>query len=188
MPLYLVNSVKNIENKKYLELGIHVGHHINGCAAKNKIGVDIAFNPTFKMTTDQFFANIATPQQLKFDIVYIDADHNWKSARKDFNNCIQHLNYPSIIFMHDMYPEKEEDIGPIRCGSAYILLDAMLSMNYPNLYVQNFDCGVTMILNPRILVTEESCNPFLTYKEFRRVTKNLKLYTVPEMLNLLPQD
>jgi len=185
MPLYLINSISNIENKKYLELGIHAGVGFDNCAAKNKIGVDIGWNPTYKMTTDQFFATVAKEKQLKFDIAFIDADHTWQSVLKDFNNCIKHMTSNSVIFMHDMYPAIELHILPSFCGTAYIILDAMLKMNYPDLFVQDFDCGVAMIFNPKIPISQELCDPNLSYQEFKTHTNNLKLHTVPEMVTLL---
>ena len=56
---WLVNEIRNIADKKYLELGIYDATNFNLVNAKVKHGVDISSvgNPTFNMSTDEFFGS-----------------------------------------------------------------------------------------------------------------------------------
>ena len=79
--------VKNTSCNNYLELGIYDGLNISEIApyVKKAVGVDFSdkrkyFNYEFiESTTDNFFINNTE----NFDIIFIDADHNYESVKKD---------------------------------------------------------------------------------------------------------
>lgn len=49
-------------------------------------------------TTDTFF----TITQGRFDVIFIDADHSYEGARKDYDNSLKHINKGGIIIFHDI--------------------------------------------------------------------------------------
>ena len=77
----------------YLELGVYTGTTFNKIAAhmKRAIGVDIADRRTvqrgefYEESTDEFFEHFKDP----VDVAFIDADHTFESAKKDFLNVLK---------------------------------------------------------------------------------------------------
>lgn len=66
----------------------------------------------FKGTTDEFFEkNTST-----FDVIFIDACHDYEFVKRDFYNSIKILNEEGIIFIHDTDPNKEYLLDPAWCG------------------------------------------------------------------------
>ncbi len=118
----------------YVELGLYQGEtlvkvipHVNKC-----FGVDMKPNQYLqnleniyqnKLTmnyckTDDFFLNF----NQKIDMAFIDADHCFDSALKDFENVLLLLNDNGIIFMHDTDPINNDYINPGFCGDSYKLV------------------------------------------------------------------
>ena len=118
----------------YVELGLYEGEtiskvlpHVNKC-----FGIDMKTNTTLqnlenchknKLTinyckTDDFFLNF----NQKIDMAFIDADHCFESAIKDFENVLKLLNDNGIIFMHDTDPINNNYIDPGFCGDSYKLV------------------------------------------------------------------
>ena len=193
MPNYLINKITGLDKLSYLELGTYDCHHFNSILAKDKVGVDIAFNPTYKMTTDEFFRQINSYRQKDswmWDVVFIDADHTATSVLRDFNNCVEHLKTPGVIFLHDLYPKDRRLTAPHFCGDAYKFLDALHSMNYPDVYVQTppTDYGLTMILNPRLKVPAEQLKASLTYEQFVSNVRDVTVYTPDEQEEILHKN
>ena len=123
--------------QNFLELGIYKGDIIRNASTfvKNCVGVDIVDNigesknfTFFKSTTDDFFKT----NNLKFDIIFIDADHKYSSCIKDFENSLKILNYNGIIFIHDTDPIsiKYTDFG--YCGDSY-KMNKYIYDNHPEL-------------------------------------------------------
>jgi len=137
--------------KKYLELGIWDGFNISKIKSFSEycVGVDIEdrrkyHNFVFEhMNTDDFFSeNVDT-----FDIIFIDADHNFESVKKDFINSLNILNKHGIIFLHDTDPISGKYIEPRFCGDSYKMID-WLNDNYPELNVLTIpvtEAGLTII-------------------------------------------
>ena len=113
------------EPHTYLELGLYEGETFNIVRpfCHRAIGVDI--NPVslngeiHKKTTDEFFETFND----KIDMAFIDADHKYESAKKDFENCLSRLNYGGIILMHDVDPIRDELFDFGYCGDSYRLVD-----------------------------------------------------------------
>lgn len=55
----------------------------------------------------------------KADMIFIDADHSYESAKKDFLNSISILSESGIIIMHDTDPENNSLFSPGYCGDSY---------------------------------------------------------------------
>ena len=109
----------------YLELGLYHGEtfRIVRPFCKRAIGVDV--NPIsldgeiHTKTTDAFFEIFND----KIDMAFIDADHKYESAKKDFENCLSRLNPGGIILMHDVDPIRDELFDFGYCGDSYRLID-----------------------------------------------------------------
>lgn len=97
--------------ESYSELGVFIGYTLDGCVAKNKIGVDPqcghykGSNNIFCGTSDEFFAKL--PEDKKFQIFFIDGLHESSQVDKDIQNSLKHLNPGGIIVLHDMNPPTE---------------------------------------------------------------------------------
>ena len=99
-----------ISAKKYLEIGVrNHSENFDKINIEYKVGVDPcleAFDrePTFKLTSDDFFAkNTET-----FDIIFIDGLHEAKQVELDILNSLQILSEGGFIVCHDMNPTTYE--------------------------------------------------------------------------------
>lgn len=92
----------------YLEIGLQDGNCRDKINLPNskKITVDPSThsnNPTYLMTSDQFF----DLNKEKFDIIFIDGLHEAAQVYKDITNSLKILNTNGTIVCHDMIPENE---------------------------------------------------------------------------------
>lgn len=116
----LINYI--IDKKKYtsyLELGLGERREtFDNIKCDYKIGVDNNPNthPTHLLTTDEFFNTISTT----YDVIYIDAYHEYKQVEKDFNHSIMRVPYSGCIFMHDIGPAQEKATVQTASGTAYM--------------------------------------------------------------------
>jgi hypothetical protein len=104
--------IKDVGYFSYLELGVSSGD----CCwklveSKNKTGVDS--NPNLNIpgvicsTTDDFFKTLN--EDVKFDLIFIDAYHEKNQVFRDFSNSIKHLTENGIVILHDIYPLSESN-------------------------------------------------------------------------------
>jgi hypothetical protein len=118
---FINKLIKNLELKSYLELGISVGECWKEIEFENKIGIDnwvqIEDNRIIQSTTDDYFNSLQDSD--RFDLVFIDADHEKNQVFKDFCNSYNHLSDNGIILLHDINPIDESNIDPTRLGNAY---------------------------------------------------------------------
>jgi hypothetical protein len=72
----------------------------------------------FAGPSDVFFRDVKfTPLALAF----IDGDHNYEQAKKDFENFAKLIVDHGYIVLHDTYPPTEEYVDENRCGTVYKL-------------------------------------------------------------------
>jgi len=155
--------------KSYLELG--VGHRIETISqinCKEIISVDIEKIteniPSFVGTTDDFFKST----EQKFDIIYIDADHHFKSVDKDFKNSIEHLTRDGIICMHDIGPVSEHDTRPRASGTAFMSFMHIRENPEFDAFSYEFENGdilglVKLSTNTEVWISPEPRGSFATY-------------------------
>lgn len=145
---YIV-SLTNCQS--YLELGVEYGLNIQEIKkiVKTCVGVDITKNTKvegfefFQMTTDDFF----NENQRMFDIIFIDANHNFEQVKKDFNNSLNILNKYGIIVIHDTDPIIEELITPYHCDDSYKIIDYISSNNDLNIITLPIqETGMTFVM------------------------------------------
>lgn len=117
----------SIGASSYLELGLYTGDTFLAMESivNRAVGVDKSkmFSPlrgeVLTCTTDEYFLNNSE----MFDMVFIDADHCFDSARRDLINSLERLNKYGVIVMHDTDPSKEELLDNRYCGDSYRVVD-----------------------------------------------------------------
>ena len=103
--------IKKYKFTKYLEIGLDNGQTFNTVSCNEKTSVDPALgqyshaNPTFKMTSDDFFKSIDGSRT--WDIIFIDGLHHADQVYRDINNSLRHLSDNGVIICHDMNPVDE---------------------------------------------------------------------------------
>ena len=143
--------VKLTNCQKYLELGVEYSLTIQEIKneVKKCVGVDInnisnKENIDFcKMTTDDFF-NI---NKDTFDIIFIDANHEYEQVKKDFDNSVKVLNKFGIIVLHDTDPIVPQLLAPYHCHDSYKIIDHISSNNELNIITFPIqETGMTFVM------------------------------------------
>lgn len=109
---------EKVNAQKYLEIGIgNPENNFNLINITDKYAVDpgVEFEinlADFKMTSDEFFLQLkenklAIPNDIKFDIIFIDGLHLAYQVERDINNSFQFLSDKGFIVMHDCNPPTE---------------------------------------------------------------------------------
>lgn len=140
--------------KSYLEIGSLNGENISKieCESKQSIDPQLSWfghvprhNPTYKMTSDQFFED-ENYKDLKWDIIFIDGDHEREQVKRDIANSLERLNDGGTIVCHDMCPEREEQLQPRYCNNSWEAFAFFRSKNENlEMYVVETDCGCGII-------------------------------------------
>lgn len=104
----VINSVaKEIDAKKYLEIGIGSGESIGQVEVPVKVGIDPnalsvgGLSVLFRMTSDQFFEE----NRGIFDITFVDGLHHADQAYRDIENACK---ISRVVVVHDANPSTEE--------------------------------------------------------------------------------
>ena len=177
----IVNSLSDIENLSFLELGTDQGVNFKNILCIDKESVDINGKATHNMTTEKFFKT----NNRRFDIIFIDADHKSTSVVDDFNSSIEICN--KYIFMHDMYPPCEEHTAPQCCNDSYKVLHHMVNVFGITVHTLNTDSGLSFVKIPCNKIGNLDIYPS-NYGEFLNVMRDFRRYTVEEMKDLFKGD
>jgi hypothetical protein len=115
--------------KRYLELGIRKGFCFNAIAplSSEAYAVDTGnYYKYVKQNKNLVWNNVRTDNFLKnhdpnrkFDLVFIDANHNHKDSLNDFKLVLPLVNNNGIILLHDTYPPSKAFIDPGYCADSY---------------------------------------------------------------------
>jgi len=116
---YLINT---FNYTTYLELGCRMAENnilsINYIKCQHKDSVDINKNGNnYVMSTDEFFKGPGISK--KYDIIFVDADHDKESVRKDILNSLDHLNDNGCVVCHDISPPTEAYLAQRYCNNAW---------------------------------------------------------------------
>jgi len=111
--------IKRYNYKSYLELGLLSGHTYNQikCNSKESVDNNAKINVTYKTTTDDFFDNLADDK--KWDVIFIDANHDKEYVLRDIYASLKHLTDGGIIFTHDVNPFLELQLKSRYCYNAW---------------------------------------------------------------------
>lgn len=104
--IFIIQSlIDKIGAKKYLEVGVQLGHCFNTVKCDYKIGVDPdpGSAATHIMTSDDFFAQNTE----KFSVMFSDGLHHADQSERDLNNMLNCLEERGFIIAHDMLPNSK---------------------------------------------------------------------------------
>lgn len=182
MSSIIINNLKNIEKYSYLELGVGNNNNFLSIQCKNKFSVDITPGVAlYTGTTDSYFDQLS--DHYRYDIIFIDANHDYDYVCRDFNNSIKRTNH--WVLLHDMIPQTELDATKPYCSDGYKVLYHMLKYENFEIYPMNCNHGFTLVKMPakKIILNDETKN--LSYHDFKNFLISVKLYNDLEIINLL---
>lgn len=79
-------------------------------------------NSSFFMgESDNLFNELRKKNESAFALTFIDGDHVYEQAKKDFYNAAEMTVDNGYIFLHDTYPIDEFHLQEARCGGVYRL-------------------------------------------------------------------
>lgn len=116
----LINRlIKKYGYKSYLEIGVNTpaqpGYSHDSIKVETKHGVDPNVDTTFRMTSDEFFAQ----NKNTYDIIFIDGDHIYEQAYRDIRNALDCLNPGGTVVVHDCNPQLEITQRRVRASDAW---------------------------------------------------------------------
>jgi hypothetical protein len=177
----IINNLKNIQECSYLELGVRDNINFDKINARTKMSVDINGDAMFNGTTDEYFASL-TPDT-KFNIVFIDACHDYEYVLRDFNNSVDHAT--DWILLHDMIPPSLKYTASKFCSDSYKILYYMLKEQQFEIYPMNNNFGFTLIRMPASKIYPAESYATTLYAEFAEYIETVKLYSDKEIIKLL---
>jgi hypothetical protein len=177
----IINHLKNIQECSYLELGVRDNINFDKINAQTKVSVDINGDAMFNGTTDEYFASL-TPDT-KFNIVFIDACHDYEYVLRDFNNSVDHAI--DWILLHDMIPPSLKYTASKFCSDSYKILYYLLKEQQFEIYPMNNNFGFTLIRMPASKIYPAESYANTSYAEFAEYIETVKLYSDEEIIRLL---
>jgi predicted O-methyltransferase YrrM len=104
----------------------------------------------FKMNTNEF-DKILQERNPVIDMAFIDADHKWISAFRDFEALWPYIRNNGIIFLHDTYPMNEFFLQPNKCNDCFKTPEKVWE-KYHN------ECEMlTLPINPGLTMVRKKC-------------------------------
>jgi hypothetical protein len=171
----------------YLELGVDKGENFADIKLTDKVGVDIRRPATFMMSTDEYFRTC----DRKFDLIFIDADHEAEQAYRDFENSLQHLNDNGCIVFHDCLPQ--EEIHQLRrrqsnqwTGNVWKAFIRVRQRADVNAFVLNADWGLGIVFKQPNTDQLPRIRPLDWATFVNRGKELLRIVRPEQLLNVLP--
>lgn len=181
MSCQIINSISDIEKYSYLELGVGDLRNFNSIRAGRKFSVDINGAANFIGTTDQYFETL--DKNTKFDIIFIDANHDFDYVLRDFNNAIKHAT--KWVILHDMIPPSEGYTSSGLCSDSYKILYHILKFTDFTTFSMDSNFGLTFVQMPATTINPSSEIKDLTYNNFMEYISLYKLFNDDEMTKIL---
>lgn len=142
------------EDCTYIEIGVQTGNCIQEvaprCAEVHGVDIhdcsDVTPGRFWHMTSDEFFDQYdGSPP----DLVFIDGEHTYEQAWRDFDNASAILAEGGTIALHDTWPTTDEDLDPSVCGDVYKVrenldLDAFTFTRWPGLTLVQPDAPIDL--------------------------------------------
>jgi len=137
--------------EKYNRKCFHVEFSKSGVQnMKNTKGYFGKNSEVFNMKSDEFFERLEVKmaRQPKIALAFIDGDHTFEQAKRDYINTHKYVVNNGFIFLHDTYPPDESWTVPEKCGGVYKIRRQMELDNQEMMFTftrSAFDVGLTMI-------------------------------------------
>lgn len=147
----------------------------------NKWSVDLNGNAMFTGSTDEYFSSLA--EDTKFDIIFIDACHDYEFVIRDFNNSVKRCN--RWLLMHDMIPPTARYTKSFLCSDSFRVLYYLLKETNFEIYPMNNNFGLTLIKMPAIKIQPSTKYQQTSYEDFLDFLNKQRLYSDEEIINIL---
>jgi len=177
----IINHINGIENYSYLELGIFNNVNFNSIKCVNKFSVDMNGKAMFTGTTDEYFQQLSTNEQ--FDIIFIDANHDYEYVIRDFNNAVDHAT--KWVLMHDMVPRSAKFTQSKYCSDSFRVLQYLISETNFEIYTMDNNFGLTFVKMPAVKISPPDTYSEIPYNNFVNFINGVKLYSDEEMIEIL---
>lgn len=175
--------------ESYLEIGIYDGKNFKSVKCRSKYGTDPYLPDSLKkddglfdMTSDDFFTLCdSIISDAKFDLIFIDGDHEAEQVEKDIVNAYKELNKGGMILLHDCNPPTYESqvvprIQGEYCGTVWRAVVGLIKEYGAKIDTGYFDDphGLFAIYKTgRFAVKEGFTDYEMTYEEFDSRRKEL---------------
>lgn len=142
--------VEALRYRTYLELGVYDGSMIRRILhlVAKAVWVDVAPIGNvpgigYRMTTDQFFEE--KKDSGPFDMIFIDADHSYKSVKKDLINSLEILSVGGTIILHDTDPSEPQYLVPGHCNDCHEIRQDFDSLDLMAVTLPTDNSGMTIV-------------------------------------------
>lgn len=176
----ILNQLPGIEDIRYLELGVGNNENFTEIRCRDKTSVDMNKKATWQGKTDDYFAQLAPAE--KFNIIFIDACHDYDFVLRDFNNSVKHAT--DWIIMHDMIPPTAEWTKSSRCSDCYKLLPVLMRSGM-QVFPLNERLGLTFIKMPGKAIVPTTADKSLKHKDFMEIMQETRLYSIEEIVSIM---
>lgn len=155
-PRIISDLCRELGVETYLELGVRACP-VPGLLKNNVkkiVGVDTVSITDFpgefwNMSTDDYFNTLRKKEEegddTSFDMIFIDACHDYDQVKKDFSNSLRYVKLGGTILLHDTYPAMEYMTASKWCSDAYKIVE----------YIKNLGLRVlTLPVSPGLSVVQ----------------------------------
>lgn len=182
--LNLINlAIEKVQAKSYLEIGCDEDFIFSKINTPIKVGVDWKKGGTVRMSSDEFFKT----NTQKFDVIFIDGNHDYEFVKRDVYNSLNCLNKNGIIIMHDMLPQFEISTQDRYMGTVWRSSFDLIAE--PNLIfkIVKIDCGCGVILpgKQKIKQFELKGDDLNTWNDYTKHFDKLPLVSYEEIKTIL---
>lgn len=128
---FIVHLASLLRPKLYLELGLYHCELFNQVEpyARKMIGLDtnqdshkyMIDSPkvSFVCSNTHEYIKILKKTNPQIDLLFIDADHRYRSVKQDFEDYAPYVSDQGVILLHDGYPKNKKYTSSGYCGDGY---------------------------------------------------------------------